>query len=87
MAPVMDWGKATRYFIHNVTVKRSYLKPEWINRARKGEGIAKEEIQDDGRIRRWILIKEEDKYLRVVFMPDGETVHNAFFDRNFKEED
>jgi hypothetical protein len=29
-------------------------------------------------------IREADKYLRVVFLPDGETVHNAFFDRNFK---
>ena len=31
-------------------------------------------------------IEEEDKFLRVVLLPDGETVHNAFFDRNFKGE-
>jgi len=24
------------------------------------------------------------KYLRVVFLSDGRTVHNAFFDRDFK---
>ena len=29
------------------------------------------------------LIPEVDKYLRVVTEPDGETVHNAFFDRRF----
>lgn len=26
-----------------------------------------------------------NKYLRVVLLEDGETVHNAFFDRKFKE--
>jgi len=34
----------------------------------------------------WSKIKEVDKYLRVVLLEDGETIHNAFFDRNFKEE-
>ncbi len=53
--------------------------------ARQGKEFVKEEVQEDGRIRRWIYIKEADKYLRVVFLQDGETVHNAFFDRNFKK--
>jgi hypothetical protein len=35
-------------------------------------------------MRRWGLIPEVGKYLRVVTEPDGETVHNAFFDRGFK---
>ena len=69
-----------------VVRKRSYLKPEWIEMARRGEGVVKEEVQEDGRIRMWIHIKEADKFLRVVFLQDGETVHNAFFDRNFKKE-
>jgi hypothetical protein len=44
----------------------------------------KEVIQDDGRIRRWAPIDEaEGTYLRVILLPDGETVHNAFFDRSF----
>lgn len=43
-----------------------------------------EEIQEDGRFRRWGRISDAgDKYLRVVLLPDGETVHNAFFDRRF----
>jgi hypothetical protein len=42
-------------------------------------------IQADGRIRRWSRIAEYDgRVLRVVLLPDGETVHNAFFDRGFK---
>jgi hypothetical protein len=27
------------------------------------------------------------RILRVVTLEDGETVHNAFFDRDFREED
>jgi hypothetical protein len=28
-----------------------------------------------------------DRILRVVALEDGETVHNAFFDRNFREDE
>jgi hypothetical protein len=43
--------------------------------------------QSDGRIRRWGRIPEAGgRYLRVVLLEDGVTVHNAFFDRSFKEE-
>jgi hypothetical protein len=42
-------------------------------------------MQEDGRIRRWGRIEEaEGRWLRVVVLADGETVHNAFFDRSFK---
>jgi hypothetical protein len=42
-------------------------------------------VQADGRIRRWARIAEADnRYLRVVLLADGKTVHNAFFDRGFK---
>ena len=45
----------------------------------------REKIQRDGRIRRWAAIAEMDgRYLRVILLPDGETVHNAFFDRSFR---
>ena len=54
--------------------------------ARQGGEVVREEAQKDGRVRKWIYIKEVDKYLRVVFLQDGETVHNTFFDRNFKKE-
>lgn len=46
----------------------------------------KTEVQTDGRIRKWCFIEEMKKYLRVILLEDGETVHNAFFDRSFKEE-
>ena len=45
---------------------------------------AKEVVQSDGRIKRWAPIPEaEGRFLRVILLADGETVHNAFFDRRF----
>lgn len=76
--------KATKYFKERVLFKRSYLKNEWCEKAIK-DFIKKEIQEEDNRIRFWIYIKEEKKYLRVITLKDGETVHNAFFDRNFKE--
>lgn len=29
----------------------------------------------------------EGRYLRVVLLKDGKTIHNAFFDRRFQESD
>lgn len=62
---------------------REAIEEEWIELV-----IAKpeyEEFQEDGRIRRWARIAEANgKYLRVVLLPDGETVHNAFFDRRMR---
>ncbi|PKD38817.1 hypothetical protein CWO84_17325 [Methylomonas sp. Kb3] len=44
----------------------------------------KQAVQPDGRIRLWAAIDEADgRYLRVVLLEDGETIHNAFFDRSF----
>ena len=45
----------------------------------------KTEVQTDGRIRKWARIAEKGKFLRVILLEDGLTVHNAFFDRSFKE--
>ena len=72
--------KITAYFAHTRSrPDRSGIKDEWIERV-----IAHPEttvVQDDGRIRKWGWIGEENRYLRVILLEDGETVHNAFFDR------
>lgn len=39
----------------------------------------------DGRVRYWAFVPELGKYLRVVTLEDGETVLNAFPDRDYKE--
>ena len=62
---------------------RSFITLEWIQRAI--DHPIREVVQADGRIRRWAPIAEMDgRYLRVVLLPDGITVHNAFFDRRFR---
>jgi hypothetical protein len=62
---------------------RAVILDEWPERAIPRP--LRETIQADGRIRRWVKIEEMDgRYLRVVLLPDGETVHNAFFDRRFE---
>ena len=38
----------------------------------------------DGRVRHWYWVDERQRWLRVVTEADGETVHNAFWDRNFE---
>ena len=59
------------------------IKDEWIQRVI--QFAEREHMQVDGRIRRWARIEEMDgRYLRVVLLSDGETVHNAFFDRGYK---
>ncbi len=75
--------KTTRYFEDQVLRKRTYLKREWCERALRAP--VRRETQPDGRVRYWIFIPEFGKYLRVVTLADGETVHNAFPDRRFKE--
>jgi hypothetical protein len=63
---------------------RSKIIDEWIEVTINNP--VRTEIQSDGRIRKWAKIESEGKYLRVITLEDGKTVHNAFFDRNFKEE-
>jgi len=76
--------KTTQYFEYTrKRPDRSQIKSAWIKLAI--ENPDKTAVQSDGRIRKWVKIKEVDKYLRVILLEDGETVHNAFFDRSFKE--
>jgi hypothetical protein len=74
--------KTTDYYTTNVVVRRPYLKEEWIRHTLENPVIRTR--QSNGRIRHWAYIAEAEKYLRVVTEADGETVHNAFFDRRFK---
>jgi len=77
--------KFTRYFLFvKQRPDRAIIKEEWISKTINNP--LKTEVQIDGKIRKWSYIEEMDKYLRVILWEDGETVHNAFFDRNFKEE-
>ena len=76
--------KTTRYFEEQVLRKRPYLRRDWCQEALIHP--IKKERQLDGRFRFWIYVDELGKYLRVVTLEDGETVHNAFPDRGFQQE-
>ncbi len=77
--------KFTQYFLYiRQRPDRAKMKMEWIEEAIRNPDYT--EVQSDGRIRKWKKIREEAKFLRVILLPDGETIHNAFFDRGFKGE-
>ena len=80
--------KTTRYFDEQVRRKRPYIDPAWCT-----EVIAaplRYERQPDGRIRFWGEIvphgETGPRVPRVVTLDDGETIHNAFFDRGFRRD-
>jgi hypothetical protein len=79
--------KTTRYFDEQVLRKRPYINVAWI-----GPILANpihRVVQIDGRLRCWGEVVDlrdgQTRFLRIVTLPDGETVHNAFFDRDFKD--
>jgi hypothetical protein len=77
--------KYTQYFLYTrQRHDRKDIKLEWIQYVI--DQASREEVQADGRIRQWAKGPEAyDKYLRVILLEDRETVHNAFFDRTFRE--
>lgn len=81
--------KTTRYFDEQVIRKRPYIDLAWCTAALATP--VRRVAQPDGRIRHWIEVRlpESDKpyMLCVVTLADGETVHNAFFDRRYREDE
>jgi len=74
--------KTTRYFTEQVLRKRPYLRIELCEAVVNNPVMR--DIQSDGRIRHWGYVEElGDRALRVVTLEDGETLHNAFIDRDF----
>jgi hypothetical protein len=80
--------KTTRYFEEQVLRKRPYLQREWCREVLAAP--IRRKVQSNGRIRFWGRIKLAGearlRFLRVVTLDDEETVHNAFFDRKFRED-
>jgi hypothetical protein len=72
----------TRYFALDVLARRDYLDPVEIQRIiRRPE---RRQVQADGRIRLWGYASRLGGYLRVILLSDGETVHNAFHDEDYR---
>ena len=81
--------KTRRYFEELVVRKRPY-----IDLAQCAEVLAtplRRIVQDDGRVRHWARVVDRRdgtiRVLRVITLNDGETIHNAFFDRDFREQE
>jgi len=73
----------TDYFQRDVLIKRPYIKVVWCIAVVKNP--IKRELQSDGRLRHWGYVHELGRYLRVITLDDGITIHNAFPDRRFTE--
>jgi hypothetical protein len=88
LPPLDEPLKTTRYFEEQVLRKRPYIKRNWC-----AEVIAspiRRQVQADGRIFWGKVTREGEPHpriLRVVTLEDSETIHNAFFDRGFREEE
>ena len=76
--------KVTEHFRRSrLADDRKWIKMEWIEHAITNP--VDELVQADGRIRRWGTVPElNGRYLRVVLLPDGETVMTAFLDRRYR---
>lgn len=78
----------TRYFAEQVLRKRPYLTVALC------EGVVRSPlttaVQDDGRVRHWgrisLPVDPKTRILRVVTLDDGVTLHNAFIDRDYRED-
>jgi len=81
--------KTTRYFDEQVLRKRPYIERDWC--AAVLATPVKRVGQSDGRWRLWGYVvrpgEVTPRALRVIVLADGETIHNAFFDRDFREDE
>lgn len=74
--------RTTRYFRSSRSRRhRVSIRQDWI------QGVLDDpesiEVQTDGRMRLWGFVVAANRYVRVVTLEDGRTVHNAFFDRSY----
>ena len=77
--------KFTAYFENEVLRKRPYIKKEWCIQIVMNP--LKVEKQEKNRYRFWGSVPElENMILCVITLEDKITIHNAFPDRRFKNE-
>ena len=74
--------KYSNHFINDVRPKRPYLNDEIIESILQNS--LKIENQDNGWTKIWGFSDIHNKFIRIVMLEDGITIHTAFFDRSFK---
>lgn len=74
----------TQYFANSVAARpdRRGIDPAMILSVL--EHPHRTERQSTGRVRHWGWVPASNRWLRVVTLEDGETVHTAFLDRGFQ---
>lgn len=79
--------KTTGYFENSVLAKRPYLSKAMC--AGVISNYIRKEEQPDGRLKFWgeVVLPNEDfpRIIRVITLPDGCTIHNAFIDSKFHQ--
>jgi hypothetical protein len=74
--------KTTAYFEQKL-LEGPEIRREWYERVLANP--LKSITQSNGRISHWAVVPEYgDRILRIIALEDGETLHNAYFDRNFR---
>ena len=74
--------KTSKYFEYvRRRPDRAMITDAWIREVI--ENPVETGVQSDGRFKKWAFIKDAGKYLRVILLEDGETIHNAFFGRGY----
>lgn len=76
--------KTTHYFRRKARRKHPEIKRHLHQIPRALTDSIRIEPDKKGRTKRWIYLEDVDKYMRVIVKADGETVHNAFYDKDFK---
>jgi hypothetical protein len=80
--------KTTRYFEEQVLRKRPYIARQMCLAVVFAP--LRRDVQEDVRIRHWGAVIDardgKERILRVITLEDGQTVHNAFFDRDYRED-
>jgi hypothetical protein len=80
--------KVTGYFAEQVLRKRPYLPTDSF--ATILATPSRRSVQSDGRVRFWGPVIDprdgQQRILRIVTLEDGETIHNAFFDRGYRKD-
>ena len=80
--------QVTRYFSEQVLRKRPYLTAGMCEAVVRSP--LRTEVQADGRIRHYGRVnlpgEQKARILHVVTLDDGKTLHNAFIDRDYRED-
>jgi len=63
--------------------RQPYIRRQWC--ASIIADAARRERQSEVRIRQWGMLATRAGALRVITLADGDTLHNAFRDRDFEE--